>query len=96
MRVKLEEEKRALVSFVSMVDSLGLGTGGGIATPTTSPQRTRKDDAQKLPSLLDQVPEEDWSILGDLSFELEAAKGKAVFPPLPKREVFGAKENMAT
>ncbi|KAF9019140.1 kinesin-domain-containing protein [Hymenopellis radicata] len=80
LRVKLEDERRALVSFVSMVDSLGLGGPGAgalSASPARSPAarrpRRERDEAAKLPSLLDQVPEEDWSILGDLSFEMESS-----------------------
>ncbi|KAF9012218.1 kinesin-domain-containing protein [Hymenopellis radicata] len=113
LRVKLEDERRALVSFVSMVDSLGLGGPGAgalLTSPARSPAarrpRRERDEAAKLPSLLDQVPEEDWSILGDLSFEMESSlkakmdddfrlKGKILPGSLTatKREIFGSKEN---
>ncbi|KAF8912297.1 P-loop containing nucleoside triphosphate hydrolase protein [Mucidula mucida] len=112
LRVKLEDERRALVSFVSMVDSLGLGGpgAGALSSPARSPvarrSRRERDEPAKLPSLLDQVPEEDWSILGDLSFEMESSlkakmdddfklKGKILPGSLTatKREIFGSKEN---
>ncbi len=95
-----------------MVDSLGLGGpgAGALSSPARSPvarrSRRERDEPAKLPSLLDQVPEEDWSILGDLSFEMESSlkakmdddfklKGKILPGSLTatKREIFGSKEN---
>ncbi|KIY68725.1 kinesin-domain-containing protein [Cylindrobasidium torrendii FP15055 ss-10] len=102
LRIKLEEERKALVSFVSMVDSLGLGglsQAAGQLTPTSSPVRNKRDhdEGPKLPSLLDQVPEEDWSILGDLSFELEM-KAKAMDGKSPlRRGILGElKQNLTS
>ncbi|KAJ7459870.1 kinesin-like protein [Mycena latifolia] len=82
----------------------------GDASRDSSPVRMSIDLAGKLgahPSLLEQMPEEDWTALGEVSFEAEAGQvdtawgragknvGKTASPYSP-REIFGvsAKENL--
>ncbi|KAI6139301.1 P-loop containing nucleoside triphosphate hydrolase protein [Pisolithus tinctorius] len=70
--------------------SMNLNT---IIIPEESPMRM---DVRNQPRLLDQTPEEDWSIVEDASFEVEASKlkvgGKRAESPL--KEVLGRKENI--
>lgn len=129
VRIKLEEEKRALAAFVSKFDALGLGGGsvlpssstslpssvptptpfgkaksylsrlgsgrlGVVAEETDSPIRI---DLKNQPSLLDQMPEEEWSLMEDISFEMEIWKGKPVNGRRAEsslKEVLGRKENI--
>ncbi|KAK0187486.1 P-loop containing nucleoside triphosphate hydrolase protein [Armillaria mellea] len=87
-RIKLEDQARALTAFVTKLDALGLG-GLSLGSldkenePLGSPGKS-----EKYASLLDQVPEEEWSMTGDFSFEMEKVS------PV-KREPFGGKENVA-
>ncbi|KAJ7095854.1 kinesin-like protein [Mycena belliarum] len=75
----------------------------------SSPVRMSIDLAGKLsaqPSLLEQMPEEDWNALGDVSFETEVGQGEAwaragkmlskAGSPFSPREILGvsAKENL--
>ncbi|KAI6156500.1 P-loop containing nucleoside triphosphate hydrolase protein [Pisolithus thermaeus] len=120
---KLEEERRALVAFVSQFDSLGLGAGSNLASKVKPAKYTPGGTMQALaerqqnrhtnlsittiieeqqmrmgvrnePRLLDQTPEEDWSIVEDASFEAKARKqkggGKRTESPL--KEAFGRKK----
>ena len=130
LRVKLEEERRALAAFVSKFDALGLGAGsllapsslsvsgsasasmgsgrarsylskigsgglGVVAEETESPMRI---DLKNQPSLLDQTPEEEWSLMEDVSFEMEVnGKGKVVNGKRAEsvlKEILGRKENI--
>ena len=128
LRVKLEEERRALAAFVSKFDALGLGAGsllpasavsgsapapmgpgrvksylskiglgglGVVAEETESPMRI---DLKNQPSLLDQTPEEEWSLMEDVSFEMEIGRGRLVNgrrAETPLKEVLnGRKENI--
>lgn len=127
LRVKLEEERRALAAFVSKFDALGLGVGsllpassvpasasasmgsgrvksylskigigsGGLGVVAEeSPMRI---DLKNQPSLLDQTPEEEWSMMEDVSFEVEIGKGKLVSGRRAEsqlKEVLGRKENI--
>lgn len=129
LRVKLEEERRALAAFVSKFDSLGLGgfSFGGPSSPaksTAKPPMPSPGGAQakfaerqqnKLnaleesplkidltggvnglkggPSLLEQMPEEEWSMVSDMSFDEKDFKmgGKM---PLRERKGGVDKENM--
>lgn len=131
LRVKLEEERRALAAFVSKFDSLGLGAGsllpsssapasgppavvpgagkaksflsriasgrlGVVAEETESPMRMRID-LKSQPSLLDQTPEEEWSLMEDVSFEMEMGKGKpgnGRRTENPLKGLLGRKENI--
>ncbi|KAJ7212101.1 kinesin-domain-containing protein [Mycena pura] len=111
-RVQLEDERRALATFVSKFDSLGLGALSAASSPVkvmpspggaaaafasrkgarlgmqntgdvtvsreSSPIRMSLDlsmTGRLPPSLLEQTPEEDWNILGDVSFEAESGLG---------------------
>lgn len=128
LRIKLEEERRALAAFVSKFDALGLGGGsmlppssvsgstsasaplglgraksylskfgsgglGVVAEETESPMRI---DVKSQPSLLDQTPEEDWSLMEDISFEIEVGKGKLANGKRAESvlKVLGRKENI--
>ncbi|KAJ6508773.1 kinesin-like protein [Mycena sanguinolenta] len=80
------------------------------ASPESSPIRMSLDLSMNAklgtqPSLLEQTPEEDWTELGDVSFEGEAGhdsrwssrvgKGfRVASGKFSAREIFGAKENM--
>jgi centromeric protein E len=108
LRIKLEEERRALASFVSKFDSLGLSalpsklkpakpTPGGASAAFAERQQSRAanvapaiiEDAEcspvrvdfssmkAQPSLLDQMPEEEWCIMDDVSFEMESVRHKS-------------------
>lgn len=100
MRMKLEEERRALAAFVSKFDSLGLG-----ALTSSSKLRLRKPSAAaaeadpspikielagRQPNLLEQMPEEEWSMVEDMSFDERDFKAGA---KLRAREKEG-KENV--
>ncbi|KIO06241.1 hypothetical protein M404DRAFT_24972 [Pisolithus tinctorius Marx 270] len=65
-------------------------------TTTILEESPMRMDVKNQPRLLDQTPEEDWSIVEDASFEVEANKlrvgGKRAESPL--KEVFGRKENI--
>ncbi|KAI6113995.1 P-loop containing nucleoside triphosphate hydrolase protein [Pisolithus sp. B1] len=65
-------------------------------TTTIIEESPMRMDVRNEPRLLDQTPEEDWSIVEDTSFEVEARKlksgGKRAESPL--KEVFGRKENI--
>ncbi|KAN0074584.1 P-loop containing nucleoside triphosphate hydrolase protein [Tylopilus felleus] len=130
LRIKLEEERRALAAFVSKFDALGLGAGsllssssvgvsssapasmgpgkaksylskiasgglGVVAEETESPMRI---DLKSQPSLLDQTPEEEWSLMEDVSFEMDTigkgkhANGRRVESSL--KGIFARKENI--
>lgn len=82
----------------------------GDTSRDASPVRMSIDLVGRLgtqPSLLEQMPEEDWNVLGEVSFETEAGQdaawgragkslsGKAGSPNSP-REIFGmsSKENL--
>ncbi|KAI9568450.1 P-loop containing nucleoside triphosphate hydrolase protein [Boletus coccyginus] len=130
LRVKLEEERRALAAFVGKFDALGLGAGsllapsslsvsgsasasmgsgrarsylskigsgglGVVAEETESPMRI---DLKNQPSLLDQTPEEEWSLMEDVSFEMEVSgKGKLVSGKRAEsvlKDILGRKENV--
>ncbi|KAF8125154.1 P-loop containing nucleoside triphosphate hydrolase protein [Boletus edulis] len=78
-------------SYLSKIGSSGLGV---VAEETESPMRINLKNQQ---SLLDQTPEEEWSLMEDVSFEMEMGKGK----PSSGRKaanllkgVVGRKENM--
>ncbi|KAK0202275.1 kinesin-like protein [Desarmillaria ectypa] len=88
MRIKVEDQARALTAFVTKLDALGLGglSLGSFDKENESLEPPGK--SEKYVSLLDQVPEEEWSMTGDFSFEMEK-----VLPA--KREPFGGKENVA-
>ncbi|KAG7445566.1 kinesin-domain-containing protein [Guyanagaster necrorhizus] len=88
MRIKVEDQARALTAFVTKLDALGLGglSLGSINKENESLGSPGK--GEKYVSLLDQVPEEEWSMTGDFSFEMEKV-------PAMKREPFGGKENVA-
>lgn len=129
VRIKLEEERRALAAFVGKFDALGLG-GGSMLPPssvsgpgsvsTSAPlglgraksylskigsgglevvaeESPMRIDVKNQPSLLDQTPEEDWSLMEDVSFEMEVGNGKLVNGKRAGsslKEVLGRKENM--
>jgi len=49
------------------------------------------------PSLLEQMPEEEWSVVGDVSFEIDVekrGKGKLGVMGKSQKEVFAEKENL--
>ncbi|KAG1901392.1 P-loop containing nucleoside triphosphate hydrolase protein [Suillus fuscotomentosus] len=130
LRIKLEEERRALASFVSKFDSLGLGfssalpsklkpakptPGGASATfaerqqsraanvapaiiedAECSPARVDFSSLRAQPSLLDQMPEEDWCIMDDVSFEMESVRHKSAVTRSenPDKNVLSSKENI--
>ncbi|KAG2749244.1 kinesin-domain-containing protein [Suillus brevipes Sb2] len=129
LRIKLEEERRALASFVSKFDSLGLGcsalpsklkpakpTPGGASAAFAERQQSRaanmapaifedvecspvRVDFSSLkaqPSLLDQMPEEEWCIMDDVSFEMESVRHKsgATRPESIDKNVLWSKENI--
>lgn len=78
-------------SYLSRIGSGGLGV---VAEETESPIRI---DLKNQPSLLDQMPEEEWSLMEDVSFEMEVGKGKLVNvkrAESPLKEVLGRKENI--
>ncbi|KAH7909035.1 P-loop containing nucleoside triphosphate hydrolase protein [Hygrophoropsis aurantiaca] len=136
LRIKLEEERRALAAFVSKFDALGLGGGpvasklkppkptpGGAAVAfaerravafnaapaivedlegTESPMRLDMLASSKgQPSLLEQMPEEEWSMLmDDVSFEVPMdgpvgkSRGFVKRAESPVKEVLRMKENI--
>jgi centromeric protein E len=132
LRVKLEEERRALAAFVSKFDALGLGAGsllpaassvsisgsvsapgsmgsgrvksylskiglGGLGVVTEETESPMRINLKNQPSLLDQTPEEEWSLMEDVSFEMEIGKGKLVNGRRAEsslKEVLGRKENI--
>ncbi|KAJ8595149.1 kinesin-domain-containing protein [Rhizopogon salebrosus TDB-379] len=131
LRIKLEDERRALASFVSKFDSLGLSAGSSLpsklkpAKPTPggasaafaerrqsraanavpsivedaecSPARVDFASMKAQPSLLDQVmPEEEWSLMDDMSFEMESARHKPGVkrPESPDKIALSSKENI--
>ncbi|KIK37238.1 hypothetical protein CY34DRAFT_810523 [Suillus luteus UH-Slu-Lm8-n1] len=129
LRIKLEEERRALASFVSKFDSLGLGSSGlpsklKPAKPTPggasaafaerqqsrasnvahaiiedvecSPVRVDLSNLKAQPSLLDQMPEEEWCIMDDVSFEMESVRHKSgvTRPENTDKNVLWSKENI--
>lgn len=129
LRIKLEEERRALASFVSKFDSLGLGcsalpsklkpakpTPGGasaafaerqhsrasnvahaiIEDVECSPVRVDLSNLKAQPSLLDQMPEEEWCIMDDVSFEMESVRHKSGATRLESadKNVLWSKENI--
>ncbi|OJA19520.1 hypothetical protein AZE42_03209 [Rhizopogon vesiculosus] len=130
LRTKLEDERRALATFVSKFDSLGLGGGNPLpsklkpAKPTpggasaafaerqqsraanlasviiedaeNSPARVDLSSMKAQPSLLDQMPEEEWSIMDDVSFEMESVKLKSVVKRSenPDKSALSSKENV--
>ncbi len=84
----MEDQARALTAFVTKLDALGLG---GLSLGSLDKENEllgSPGKSEKYVSLLDQVPEEEWSMTGDFSFEMEKV------PPV-KREPFGGKENVA-
>ena len=114
LRIKLEEERRALVAFVSKFDSLGLGAmapsklrppmpsvGGAPAAFTERQQNKGAEDFSPVkiemsrvkghPSLLDQMPEDEWSMVEDKSFDEKDFKAGMKLRP---KNVLGQKENM--
>jgi len=113
LRIKLEEERRALAAFVSKFDSLGLGglapsklklpmpIVGGATTAFAERQQNKvlEDDSpvkielgrvKGHPSLLEQMPEEEWSMVGDMSFDEKDFRAGSRFRT---RDVVGGKEN---
>ncbi|KAG2125626.1 P-loop containing nucleoside triphosphate hydrolase protein [Suillus cothurnatus] len=126
LRIKLEEERRALASFVSKFDSLGLAlpsklkpakpTPGGASAAFAERQQSRAanvvpaiiEDAEcspvrvdfssmkAQPSLLDQMPDDEWCIMDDVSFEMESVKHKSGMTRSegPDKNVLWSKENI--
>ncbi|KAK0457604.1 P-loop containing nucleoside triphosphate hydrolase protein [Desarmillaria tabescens] len=86
-RIKLEDQARALTAFVTKLDALGLGGLSLGSFDKENESGGSPGKREKYVSLLDQVPEEEWSMTGDFSFEMEKI-------PV-KREPFGGKENVA-
>lgn len=79
-------------SYLSKISSGGLGV---VAEETESPMRI--DVKLNQPSLLDQTPEEDWSLMDDISFEMEVGKGKLANGKRggsSLKEILGRKENI--
>lgn len=77
-------------SYLSKMSG-GLGI---VAEETESPMRI---DVKNQPSLLDQTPEDEWSLMEDVSFEMEVGKGRLVNvkrADSPLKEVLGRKENI--
>ena len=119
MRIKLEEERRALAAFVSKFDSLGLGglmstkkklpmpTPGG-ATAAFAERQQNKDSStleaadspvkiemsrvRGQPNLLEQMPEEEWSMVEDMSFDEKDFKAGSKLRA--KDVLLGGKENL--
>lgn len=114
VRVKLEEERRALAAFVSKFDSLGFGPSklkppmpiaGGATTAFAERKQnkgiTLNDDDSPVkievhrikgqPSLLEQMPEEEWSMVEDLSFEEKDFKAGL---KSKTKGILGQKENV--
>lgn len=117
VRQKLEDEKRALVSFVSDIDNhistapsrfsklippsrsansvfsslangsvaqsrkRSLSLGGGADDPTNSPTKLELNKIRTQPSLLEQMPEEEWE-------DEPSVRG------LGQRDILGDKENI--
>ena len=76
------------------MSNIGSGGLGVVAEETESPMRV---DLKNQPSLLDQTPEEEWSLMEDISFEMEIGKGKnGRRTENPLKEIFGRKENIPT
>lgn len=78
-------------SYLSRIGSSRLGV---VAEETESPIRL---DLRNQPSLLDQTPEEEWSMMEDVSFEIEVGKGKPVNGKRAEstlKDVLGRKENI--
>ncbi|EGO19218.1 hypothetical protein SERLADRAFT_453721 [Serpula lacrymans var. lacrymans S7.9] len=139
LRMKLEEERRALAAFVSKFDALGLGGGsvspvskvrlpkptpGGATTAFAERQQSRVSNlnvaiaeedeyspvridllsrAKAQPSLLEQMPEDEWSVIEDMSFEMtdvvKPKPSKAIGfigrrAGSPVKEMLGQKENI--
>ncbi|KAI6156511.1 P-loop containing nucleoside triphosphate hydrolase protein [Pisolithus thermaeus] len=67
-----------------------------VNTTTIIEESPMRMDVRNEPRLLDQTPEEDWSIVEDASFEAEARKlkGGGKRAESPSKEVFGRKENI--
>ncbi|KAF9222920.1 kinesin-domain-containing protein [Gyrodon lividus] len=87
---------RTKSKFGSRVGKTGLGV---VAEETESPMRI---DLKNQPSLLEQTPEEEWSLMDDVSFEIEVGKGKDIGAgrvitkraESPLKEVLASKENI--
>jgi centromeric protein E len=117
MRIKLEEERRALAAFVSKFDSLGLGglisskprppmpTAGGASAAFAerqqnkgnsvfegdSPVKIEMSRVRGQPNLLEQMPEDEWSMVEDMSFDEKDFKAGS---KLRTKDTLGGKENM--
>ncbi|KAF9240174.1 P-loop containing nucleoside triphosphate hydrolase protein [Melanogaster broomeanus] len=87
---------RTKTTFGSRVGKGGLGI---VVEETESPVRI---DPKNQPSLLEQMPEEGWSLMDDVSFEMEIGKAKVGGPggittkraASPLKEVLASKENI--
>ncbi|KAG9308915.1 P-loop containing nucleoside triphosphate hydrolase protein [Chiua virens] len=78
-------------SYLSRIGSGGLGI---VAEEMESPMRL---DLKNQPSLLDQTPEEEWSLMEDVSFEMDVGKGRLTNGKRAEsqlKEVLGRKENI--
>jgi centromeric protein E len=115
MRIKLEEERRALAALVGKFDSLGLGgfvpstmrpptTGGAPAAFAERQQNvgggewlggqfsSQMSRIRSQPNLLEQMPEEDCSMMEDVSFDEKDFKAGS---KLRTKEILGGgKENI--
>ncbi|KAG6332456.1 hypothetical protein ID866_6634 [Astraeus odoratus] len=70
-----------------------------LASSTTSiaEESPMRMDVKNQPSLLEQTPEDEWSLMEDASFEMEAAKVKsagAKRAQSPLKDILGSKENI--
>jgi len=84
---------RAKSTFGSRVGKGGLGI---VVEETESPIRI---ELKNQPSLLEQTPEDEWSLMDDVSFEIEVGKTKVggvitKRAESPLKEVFASKENI--
>ncbi|KIK97936.1 hypothetical protein PAXRUDRAFT_824436 [Paxillus rubicundulus Ve08.2h10] len=84
---------RAKPTFGSRVGNGGLGI---VIEETESPMRI---DLKNQPSLLAQTPEEEWSLMDDVSFDIEVGKAKVggvvtKRAESPLKEVLARKENI--
>lgn len=61
-----------------------------------SPARVDFSSLRAQPSLFDQMPEEDWCIMDDVSFEMESVRHKSAVTRLenPDKNVLSSKENI--
>lgn len=71
--------------------------GGGLGVVAEEVESPMRVDLKNQPSLLEQTPEEEWSMMEDVSFEMDVGKGKLVSGKRvesPLKEIFGKKENI--